>query len=47
MEIKEQNSAEREGPPFFKNWSSAYLVIVVYLAALIALLYAFSNYFRY
>ena len=34
-----------EPPPFLKTWSRVYAVVLAYLAALIALSYAFTRYF--
>ncbi len=34
-----------EAPPFFGSWNRLYTAVLVYLAALIALLYAFSEIF--
>jgi len=34
-----------EPPPFLGTWPRVYTVVVAYLAALIALFYAFTRYF--
>jgi hypothetical protein len=41
----ERAPAGEEAPPFFGSWKRLYTAVFVYLATLIALLYAFSEIF--
>jgi hypothetical protein len=36
-----------EAPPFLGTWRRVYLAVLIYLAALLALLYALTAAFRY
>lgn len=38
-----ERRTDDEAPPFLKTWPRVYLAVLLYLAALIALLYAFAR----
>jgi hypothetical protein len=42
----EEKQPEQELPPFVKTWKQFYRLLILWLAFLIALFYAFTKYFE-